>query len=261
MVRVKNEEWWIKPSLLSIKDLVNEYIVIDGSTDNTIRIIDEVGKEWGLNLRHVIDFDEDYVSVSNKALGLANYRWILRWDADFIAKEEMTSVVRGLIDGFDPRKFYVVYWPHICLDGDLFHQDASNPFSFEHWLASCAPKSRFVKIPHGWEYFHVPSYYAKRIELDQPLSFHLRTVRPPVRLLFRKYWHECEVQELDGKVRLEEYVQKRINEEYGVDSIDAAAQIYLRGLLSQLTPYDKKKYGDYPQLLKDYAKNRFGLTL
>jgi hypothetical protein len=80
-------------------------------------------------------------------------------------------------------------------------------------------------------------------------------------LLFRKYWHECEVQELDGKVRLEEYVQKRINEEYGVDSIDAAAQIYLRGLLSQLTPYDKKKYGDYPQLLKDYAKNRFGLTL
>ena len=79
LVRVKDEEWWIEPSLLSIRNLVDEYIVIDASIDNTPKIADEIKeKKQGLNITHIIDLDEDLVRILNKALRLARFRWVLR---------------------------------------------------------------------------------------------------------------------------------------------------------------------------------------
>lgn len=51
MVCPYNEEDWVEPSLLSIKDLVDEYIVVDSSTDRTPLIINEIKREYGLNIK------------------------------------------------------------------------------------------------------------------------------------------------------------------------------------------------------------------
>jgi len=260
LVRVRNEELWIEPSLLSIKDLVNEYVVIDSSTDNTTKIINEIKKEHSLNITHIIDFDEDIVRLSNKGLKHTRFKWILRWDGDFVAREEMLPIMRSMIDSLDHRKYYVIYWPHICLDGDLFHQDLRQPLHFEHWLSTYTPKMAFIKIPNGFEYLYVPPYQAKRIHIYTPLSFHLRTVKPPKRILLRKYWGELLSKNLFGKVSLEEYSKKRVREEYGVDSIEKAANIHFKEFLEQLSPYDKAKFRDYPVVLKKYVR-KFGIVL
>ena len=260
LVRVRNEEWWIEPSLLSIKDLVEEYVVIDSSTDNTTKIVEEVKREHDLNITHIIDFGEDIVKLSNKALKNTKFRWVLRWDGDFVASEEMTPAIKNLIGGFDNRKNYVVYWPHICLDGDLFHQKAP-ALHVEHWLWSYTPKATFIKIPREYEYLNIPFYIVKRIRIDKPLSFHLRTVKPPERILVGKYWGELLKNDLEGKVNLEQYVKKRIHEEYHVNSIEEAAKINLKGLFKGLSSYDKEKFCDYPPILKEYAKKKFGLIL
>ena len=42
MVITYNEEDWIEPSILSIKDLVDEYVIMDSSTDRTPDIIERV---------------------------------------------------------------------------------------------------------------------------------------------------------------------------------------------------------------------------
>ena len=68
LMRVKNEEWWIESSILSIKDLVDEYVVVDASTDETPKIIDMVSKEHGLKLYHIIDYDDDIARASQKGL-------------------------------------------------------------------------------------------------------------------------------------------------------------------------------------------------
>jgi cellulose synthase/poly-beta-1,6-N-acetylglucosamine synthase-like glycosyltransferase len=51
MVITYNEEDWIEPSILSIKDLVDEYVIMDSSTDRTPDIIERVKSEHGLNIR------------------------------------------------------------------------------------------------------------------------------------------------------------------------------------------------------------------
>ena len=76
-MRVRDEEWWIEPSILSIKDLVDEYVIMDASTDRTPEIIEELRKDYGFNIIHVMDFDDDIVSVSQRDLELIRCKWIL----------------------------------------------------------------------------------------------------------------------------------------------------------------------------------------
>ncbi len=45
LMRVRDEEWWIEPSILSIKDLVNEYVIMDASTDRTPEIIEGLRRD------------------------------------------------------------------------------------------------------------------------------------------------------------------------------------------------------------------------
>jgi hypothetical protein len=261
LVRVKNEKWWIEPSLLSIKDLVQEYVIVDSSTDGTSIIIKEIREKWGLNIIHIIDFDEDLVRLSNKGLKLTNFKWVLRWDADFIACENMPRIINDLINNLSRRNYYVVYWPHICLDGDLFHQKSTKPLQTEHWLFTYSPRTTFIQIPHGYEYLYTPSYYAKRLSISRPLSFHLKTVKPPERLLFRKYREEALSKDLFGKIRYEDYVKKRILEEYNTENIEKASKLFWEDFQSRLSPYEVNKYGDYPRILKEYAKEKFNITI
>ena len=50
IMRVKDEVDWIKPSILSIKDIADEIVIIDnGSTDGTYQVLEEMAsKEKGL---------------------------------------------------------------------------------------------------------------------------------------------------------------------------------------------------------------------
>ena len=259
-VRVKDEEAWLEPSLLSIQDLVQEYIVIDSSQyDNSPKIIEYL-KENGLNIMHIIDHDPDPVQAWNRGLKYVRCKWILRWDPDFIAKEELTPYLKSLIKKLDSEKYYNIYWPHICLDLDLYHQLPGIVLHKEHWLVTYSRGVRFIHMKGFYGFMYTPLYHI-RVDIDKPLSFHLRTVKPPIRLLYRKYHKELAKKQLLGKVDLEEYVKKRIREEYGVSDIEEAANIYFKELMKHARIYDKSKYGDYPKILKEYAWRKYGIKL
>ncbi len=262
MMRVKDEEWWIEPSILSIKDLVDEYIIIDQSTmDQTPQIIDRLKSEYGLNIIHIRDFSPDYVAISNKALKLTTCRWILRWDGDYVAKDEMPHVIRNLVESLDPRKYYNIYWPHINFEVDLYHVNAENPLHIEHWLVTKSPGAKFIQIDY-YEFLYTPPYH-KRIEINKPLSLHLRTVKPPIRLLEWHYWWELRRRHMLGKIELWQYIKQRIKDDFGIDDVYEAARIFYEKLKRRkdLARYDKSIWGDYPKILKDYVKRRFGINL
>lgn len=83
--------------MLSIKDLVDEYIVVDSSTDNTPEIIKQVAREHGLNVKiYRIPWD-DLVKARNIALKESSYKWILHWDGDFIATDNMLSFIEDFV--------------------------------------------------------------------------------------------------------------------------------------------------------------------
>ncbi|MGH9426892.1 MAG: glycosyltransferase family 2 protein, partial [Terriglobia bacterium] len=75
---VKNEQRWLEDCLNSVKELVDEMIIVDtGSRDNTV----EIAQRFGARL-----FDHpwsgDFSEARNHSLGSATGDWILVLDAD-----------------------------------------------------------------------------------------------------------------------------------------------------------------------------------
>jgi len=260
MVCTRNDPEWIEPSLLSIKDLVDEYVVIDSSTDETPQIIENLRKENGLNIKMKRIPPGDLVKARNLALKISRYKWILHWDADFIAKEELTPTIKNLLESLDKRRYYLIYWPHICLDADLFHQHPRRPLHWEHWLFTFSPKLKYEWVKH-FDSLIAPLTYYKMIIIKKPLSFHLCTVRSPVRLLYKHYWWKMRAEGLERKMSLEEYVKEKIQIDFNTTDIDEAAKMFIKRFLKHLIKYDKEKYGDYPKILKEYVKHKYNINL
>lgn len=74
----KNEEKNIKRCLESVKNIVDEIIIVDtGSTDNTI----EIAKSYGANIYNY-DWNNDFSEARNISLEKATKDWIIVLDAD-----------------------------------------------------------------------------------------------------------------------------------------------------------------------------------
>ena len=99
----KNEEKNIAKSLNSVKDLVNEIIVVDsGSTDNTIEITQQCGAKV---------FKRDFDSFSNQknyALSLATNEWVLHLDADEVLSPELKQEIAQTIINTEYAGFFLV---------------------------------------------------------------------------------------------------------------------------------------------------------
>ena len=75
---VKNEEQNIRRCLESVKDIVDEIIIVDtGSTDNTV----EICKSYGAQVYH-FEWCNDFSAARNESLKYPTKDWILIMDAD-----------------------------------------------------------------------------------------------------------------------------------------------------------------------------------
>ncbi len=75
---VKNEEKYLRECLNSVKDVVDEIVLVDtGSTDNTIKIAEEYDAKV-----YTFDWVNDFSAARNYALGKSTGDWILYLDAD-----------------------------------------------------------------------------------------------------------------------------------------------------------------------------------
>jgi len=254
LMRVYNEELWIEPSMLSVKDLVDEYVVIDASADATPLIVEELIRRHRLNVIYERNFDTDKVRFGQRALELSTCKWILRWDGDFVMHESSIPLLKEFIQK-RRRGYYAVYWSHVVLVGDLYHT-TREMFHIEHWLSKYAPGARFIRSG-DFEYFYLPPDITYRVEIGKPLSFHLK-VGKPVDFLLKKY--RFEHFKYDIKEPFEDFVRKRVKEEFATESIEEAAEEYYKRLLENTVPYDRRVL-DYPKILKEYVKRKLGIDL
>ncbi len=260
MVCTYNEKDWIEPSLLSIKDLVDEYIVVDSSTDETPKIIENLAREHGLNVKLYRLPWGDLVKARNLVLKRSKYKWILHWDGDFVASDEMPSFIKRLINSIDDNRYFLIYWPMACLDVDLFHQDPKFPLHIEHWLFTYSDNLRYEWIGI-YDTLIAPLRYYKPMYVDKILGLHLRTVRNPVRLLYKYLWWLMRKEGQEKKMSIDEYVRMKIKEIFNTSNIEEAARIYIENRLKSLVKYDRNKYINYPKVLKDYVKRKYGIDI
>lgn len=95
---VKNEEHYLDACLKSVKDWVNEIIVVDtGSTDKTI----EIAKENGAKVSH-FEWIGDFAAARNESIKKATNPFILQLDAD-------EEIIESTIPWFEKEYPYLSY--------------------------------------------------------------------------------------------------------------------------------------------------------
>ncbi|MFC1477197.1 glycosyltransferase [candidate division KSB1 bacterium] len=118
---VKNEEQNLPVCLESVREIVDEIIVVDsGSTDNTI----EVAKRYGAVV-HQYEWNDDFAAARNESIRHASGDWILYLDADEKLTPGNALRVREIIRNKDIMAVNMI--EHIPQEkGNLFRTTASD---------------------------------------------------------------------------------------------------------------------------------------
>ena len=87
---VKNEEASLPQCLNSVKDVVDEMVVLDtGSTDKTV----EIAKEFGAKVYH-FEWCNDLSAARNESLKYVQGDWVLVLDADEVLTPEIVPQMK-----------------------------------------------------------------------------------------------------------------------------------------------------------------------
>lgn len=90
---VKNEEVFLPQCLDSIKDVVDELIIVDtGSTDRTV----EIAENYGAKIYHH-PWQGSFSEARNHSIKYATCDWILQIDADEKLEEKDINILRGAV--------------------------------------------------------------------------------------------------------------------------------------------------------------------
>ena len=249
-IRVKNEAEWIGYCLSSFKDFADEIIISDrGSTDNSIEIIKDFMENHPDKQIKFFDRKEDtYLELSNFEIKQTRYRWIMRVDADQVAqtsgKYNIMKLKKRILQ-LNPNYYYAIYLNHVNLFLDFFHLNKIYQRHREIWLYNYSPDVVCIRKGRYSDVFWIPIYY-KYLDFTEPFIYHVN-LRTKMRLLERIYWTDWFLKEMN--ISLEEYIAKRIKEDFLTDSLEEAADINLRKQFEYVKPFDASLYGGYPEVL------------
>lgn len=119
---IKNEDFWVLYSILSVIEYVDEIIITDtGSTDHTLELINSIASPKIKFNKTVIQSPEEFTKIRQAQLDSSVGDWIMILDGDEIwTKESMENSVKLIIDG-DIKVDYLINKYH-NLVGDIYHR-------------------------------------------------------------------------------------------------------------------------------------------
>ena len=274
-VRVKNEEYWIRPCLTSICRFVDEIVVVDnGSTDSTLAVVKEVGEEIDTPIRIHSRPDLDHCQISNIAIAECRYRWLLKWDADFIAHtsgKQSFKYLRDYIMQLDPDCYYMVFMQLVNLAGDLRHQPldrcsvirSPGQVHKEAYLWSYMPdiyyrwndykgisKVESLIFPHYFRFLEWPGFSV----------FHVGGIRSMERMIVDHFWHQWKYlyagkPKDPGGISRESFAWERAKQKFGTDDREEIVRRFFGLLKKDLIPYAEDRFGTYPDTLLPYLQD------
>ncbi len=251
-IRLKDEEDWIRYSILSIKDFADEIIVGDnGSEDKSVEIVEELINE-GLNIKLYKCPNMRINELTDFLLKKTNFGWVIKWDADFVARTNgKYSIInlRKRLMNMNRNRYYLIMISHIVLAGDLFHQNPDELTHTEEYIYTNSDNLSFIH-PGTCESLKSPKYYTA-INFDGYYSFHV-DIKSSDRMLGRKYWFDwMELKNYETFPTLNSYVEYRVKNENQFKSMEEAKSHHAIEYCKKLVPYDHESFGEYPEIIKE----------
>jgi len=276
ILRVCNEVDWLEASIDSVKDAVDEIVAVDtGSSDGSLEKLEKLAEKTD-KLRVFRFAGKAPWDFSNFAIDKTRYRWIMKWDGDFVSFPTGGGAIAGFTEylrALDQRMYYYVNPKLIEVTGDFYHQFPQmrvrgdmEAFTFSrnagYVPVARAPGPPFypVKLPAGCE----PSFFSIRMEgvklpfyyrilsFKGPVGYHVN-VKPGIRHLMGYFYLQWLASEgYQRKQGLEAYVLEQVGVKWGLADLDSAAAFYMTEYVKTLVPYDKT-LGELPDNLKALA--------
>lgn len=284
MMRVWNEREWLKASIESVRDHVDEIVAVDnGSTDGSLQELERLAEKTG-KLRVFSFPGRDICELSNFALGKTRFNWVLKWDADFVAAEGVGAGLAPLaahLRGLDRRRYHYVSPGLIELAGDFRHQFPKLRVRHDMEVFTYSDGARYVPVkreaklaPYPFslpardkagifkvimEGLRLPVYY--RIDsFSEAVAYHVN-VKPAIRHMLGYFYVQwlgaCGAGEA---LSLEDYALREARGGWGVNTLEEAAAFFMREYARNLSPYDPA-LGPLPGNIEALAAaSRFNVT-
>jgi glycosyltransferase involved in cell wall biosynthesis len=253
IVRIRDEQDWLEPCLLSIATVADQILVGDnGSRDGTPEILHSLADRLGTRLEVFSLPNLDILGLTNELLRRARYRWVIRWDADFVAHTDGPHDIRHFrtwLLSHDARRYFMVYPRMVELAGDLLHQDPAHPTRSDAHCFVVSPSLSYVYDRAGYEAPKVPRWY--RVDrFDTPCFVHVN-VKSDERL-FRSYlWKQWLTDgSRAGGEPFEHYLHRKIGDPVKV--FQQAAHEWAQAYFRTLRPLDARLLPRHPSLLVPY---------
>jgi hypothetical protein len=285
IVRVRGDEEWLEPALLSVRELADEIIVLDNGASETARAaVHRLAPVLGPRLVRIECAALDVFDVSNLGLARARYRYIVRWDADFVGHTDgagSLADLRRFLLSLDRRRYFAVELTAAEVAGDLRHQFPDRRLRHDGQAHTASAGARFVRVTRetltdalgvadrplrerprlvlALESLALPPYYAV-LRWPHVAYFHVH-VKPARHLLRRHFWLEWLAEPDTARYpTLESYALDQARRRWGISEPDAAAAHLVRRLCAGLVPFDAGMCGPYPALLRPYlARSRYAV--
>lgn len=254
---VRNETLFLEASLLSIRDVFDEIIIVDhGSVDETVDIIE--GQRTKIPQIRLIRADRTHsmAHCRNLAHARATSDWIFKWDSDFVAFEEADreeQSLRAFVRSFDqatPANANLI----------VLHAPNCGPtLSTTIRGHERAGKSSDIKLMRRGTGHYETGKYADTFVADEPLRIHhlnrddspfyfvhLDRLKLPERLVLRDWMFNHDRDFFSGKTALgfEDWLRA------SGKNLEKAIQSLLDRLSELVVPYDVKRWGPLPARIR-----------
>lgn len=248
---ITKNDLWIKESLQSIVESVDEIVIIDSSDPEHSEYNKTVVSEVGKGKIVYKNIDVDIFNARKIAHGLATKEWILRWDGDMIAYDsgpnafsELVSCLRKL---GSKKSYYEVLFPVVTIANDL-NSVSEEDYQIEAWAYSNSRKFNWTlrnvigSSVYKAERLVFPFYYRKKY-ISTPFGIHLKYLLPANKLMIKGLQFKW----------MTPSVQEKYSGDYGKffkEMAETASAVKYNG---NSLPYSAGKYGEIPSIVKKYA--------
>ena len=256
MIRVKDEEEWIAKSLFSLNEFADEVVVVNNnSTDRTLIEIEQVKEQLKYKLIVEDEPSDDICKVSNHALSLTSYRWIFRWDSDFIAYTSGNRNIKFLREyllSLNSGKHYLIFPLTFSFAGDLFHVKTGKETNSEGYVHTWHSKLEYIK-KGKFESLRIPFFY-KIKRLKEIYFVHIGSAKSIKKLLYRFFWLFW-LKERDKFATIDEFIIHISKEKWNGLSPEKITIQKFRDLILPIRKFEIKEFGEYPQIMKEEIAN------
>ncbi|MCD6177311.1 MAG: glycosyltransferase family 2 protein [Candidatus Cloacimonetes bacterium] len=255
IIRVKDEEDWIAKSLLSLNEFADEVVVVNNnSLDDTLKEIESVKSQLKYKLIVEDEPSDGICEVSNHALSLTNFRWIFRWDSDFIAYtsgERNIKLLREYLLNLNHKKHYLIFPLTLSFAGDLFHVKTGKETNSEGYIHTWHSKLKYIK-KGKFESLQVPLFY-KIKRLKEIYFVHIGSAKPMKKLLYRFFWLFW-LKERDKFATINEFINHISKEKWNGLSPENIAIAKFRELILPIRKFNVNEFGNYPEIMNNDVK-------